>query len=260
MIVSAKNSPTASWTPSSTRKAFELCTSCEGARLNPVARNVRFREQGIHAVVAHSVIDVERFVNALKLCRARKLRATSPVEVKSRLAFLQEVGSAISRWTARRRRSLAARRSAFAAAQLGSNLRGVAYVLDEPTIGLRATTASLLDTLEKLQAKGNTLVVVEHDGTPSNARTTSSTSGRRGRARRRDCCRGNRCGAEGEPEVDHWQISEAADRASAACHHPPLVGEGKGGPCANAHWQASPLPSPPHRGGGQLTLARRFTT
>ena len=50
------------------------------------------------------------------------------------------------------------------AAQLGSNLQGVAYVLDEPTIGLHARdNRILLDVLEKLQAKGNTLIVVEHD-------------------------------------------------------------------------------------------------
>src|SRR5439155_13071812 len=50
------------------------------------------------------------------------------------------------------------------AAQLGSNLRGVCYILDEPTIGLHARdNLMLLDTLHKLQAKGNTVVVVEHD-------------------------------------------------------------------------------------------------
>ncbi len=50
------------------------------------------------------------------------------------------------------------------AAQLGSNLRGVCYILDEPTIGLHPRdNRVLLDTLAKLQAKGNTLVVVEHD-------------------------------------------------------------------------------------------------
>src|SRR3989475_11966593 len=50
------------------------------------------------------------------------------------------------------------------ASQLGSNLRGVCYILDEPTIGLHPRdNRILLDTLEKLQAKGNTLVVVEHD-------------------------------------------------------------------------------------------------
>ncbi len=50
------------------------------------------------------------------------------------------------------------------AAQLGSNLRGVCYILDEPTIGLHPRdNALLLDTLERLQAKGNTVVVVEHD-------------------------------------------------------------------------------------------------
>ena len=50
------------------------------------------------------------------------------------------------------------------ASQLGSNLRGVCYILDEPTIGLHPRDNHiLLDTLERLQAKGNTLVVVEHD-------------------------------------------------------------------------------------------------
>ena len=148
------------------KEAFELCTSCEGARLNPVARNVRFREQGIHAVVAHSVIDVERFVNVLKLSvREEEIARDILVEVKSRLAFLQEVGlgyltldrsaPTLSGGEAQRIRL---------AAQLGSNLQGVAYVLDEPTIGLHARdNRILLDTLEKLQAKGNTLVVVEHD-------------------------------------------------------------------------------------------------
>ncbi len=148
------------------KEAFELCTSCEGARLNPVARNVRFREQGIHAVVAQSVIDVERFVNALKLSpREEEIARDILVEVKSRLAFLQEVGlgyltldrsaPTLSGGEAQRIRL---------AAQLGSNLQGVAYVLDEPTIGLHARdNRILLDTLEKLQAKGNTLVVVEHD-------------------------------------------------------------------------------------------------
>ena len=148
------------------KEAFELCTSCDGARLNPVARNVRFREQGIHAVVAQSVIDVERFVSALKLTpREEEIARDILVEVKSRLAFLQEVGlgyltldrsaPTLSGGEAQRIRL---------AAQLGSNLQGVAYVLDEPTIGLHARdNRILLDTLEKLQAKGNTLVVVEHD-------------------------------------------------------------------------------------------------
>src|SRR5690606_39296194 len=86
-------------------------------------------------------------------------------EIESRLGFLEEVGLAyltldraaptLSGGEAQRIRL---------AAQLGSNLRGVCYVLDEPTIGLHPRdNLILLDTLEKLEAKGNTLIVVEHD-------------------------------------------------------------------------------------------------
>jgi len=86
-------------------------------------------------------------------------------ELKSRLGFLEEVGlgyltldrsaPTLSGGEAQRIRL---------AAQLGSNLRGVCYILDEPTIGLHhRDNRILLDVLEKLEAKGNTLVVVEHD-------------------------------------------------------------------------------------------------
>ena len=86
-------------------------------------------------------------------------------ELNSRLDFLQQVGlgyltldrsaPTLSGGEAQRIRL---------AAQLGSNLRGVCYILDEPTIGLHhRDNQILLDVLEKLEAKGNTLVVVEHD-------------------------------------------------------------------------------------------------
>ena len=148
------------------KEAFEICTSCDGARLNPIARNVRFREQGIHEAVAQSVVDVERAVSQIKLgAREEEIARDIIAEVKSRLAFLREVGlgyltldrsaPTLSGGEAQRIRL---------AAQLGSNLQGVAYVLDEPTIGLHARdNRILLDVLEKLQAKGNTLIVVEHD-------------------------------------------------------------------------------------------------
>jgi excinuclease ABC subunit A len=148
------------------KESYEVCIECDGARLNPIARNVRFRELGIQETVAQSVIDVERFLAALKLNQREEEIARDIVgEVKSRLAFLQEVGlgyltldrsaPTLSGGEAQRIRL---------AAQLGSNLQGVAYVLDEPTIGLHARdNRILLDVLEKLQAKGNTLVVVEHD-------------------------------------------------------------------------------------------------
>src|SRR5207237_3597579 len=87
------------------------------------------------------------------------------VELASRLAFLEQVGlgylsldrgaPTLSGGEAQRIRL---------AAQLGSNLRGVCYILDEPTIGLHPRdNLVLLDTLARLGAKGNTLVVVEHD-------------------------------------------------------------------------------------------------
>ena len=148
------------------KEAFEVCVACDGARLNPIARNVRFRDEGIHALVKHSVIEVERFMSELKLgAREEEIARDIVSEVKSRLQFLQEVGlgyltldrsaPTLSGGEAQRIRL---------AAQLGSNLQGVAYILDEPTIGLHARdNRILLDVLEKLQAKGNTLIVVEHD-------------------------------------------------------------------------------------------------
>src|SRR5262249_38148896 len=86
-------------------------------------------------------------------------------ELKSRLAFLREVGlSYLALDRAAPTLSGGEAQRIRLAAQLGSNLRGVAYVLDEPTIGLHPRdNRILLDTLEKLKAKGNTLIVVEHD-------------------------------------------------------------------------------------------------
>ncbi len=86
-------------------------------------------------------------------------------ELNSRLAFLREVGlSYLALDRAAPTLSGGEAQRIRLAAQLGSNLRGVAYILDEPTIGLHPRdNRILLDTLEKLQAKGNTLIVVEHD-------------------------------------------------------------------------------------------------
>jgi len=85
--------------------------------------------------------------------------------MRSRLAFLGEVGlSYLALDRAAPTLSGGEAQRIRLAAQLGSNLRGVAYVLDEPTIGLHPRdNRVLLDTLEKLEAKGNTLIVVEHD-------------------------------------------------------------------------------------------------
>ncbi|MGB6102107.1 MAG: excinuclease ABC subunit A, partial [Comamonas sp.] len=142
------------------------CPSCHGTRLNPVARAVLFDGRPITDVAQLSVTDVRAWVRGLRLTgREADIARDLLPEIESRLAFLEEVGlsyltldrgaPSLSGGEAQRIRL---------AAQLGSNLQGVCYVLDEPTIGLHARdNRILLDALHKLSGKGNTLVVVEHD-------------------------------------------------------------------------------------------------
>ncbi len=143
-----------------------VCEACDGARLNPIALNVRFRDQSIAAATAHSVRDMRRQFAQLKLQgREQDIARDLVTEINSRLAFLEDVGlgylaldrsaPTLSGGEAQRIRL---------AAQLGSNLQGVCYILDEPTIGLHPRDNQiLLNTLDKLVAKGNSLLVVEHD-------------------------------------------------------------------------------------------------
>ncbi|MBL8340448.1 MAG: excinuclease ABC subunit UvrA [Rubrivivax sp.] len=144
----------------------ELCSECAGARLNATARAVTFDDHAIDAVARLSVREVRLWAQALRL-EGREAEIARDVlgEIKSRLAFLEEVGlgyltldraaPTLSGGEAQRIRL---------AAQLGSNLQGVCYVLDEPTIGLHPRdNGVLLNALGKLSAAGNTLVVVEHD-------------------------------------------------------------------------------------------------
>ncbi|MBM3391280.1 MAG: excinuclease ABC subunit A [Betaproteobacteria bacterium] len=142
------------------------CPACSGKRLNPTALAVRFRDHSIADLSALPVSGLEAFFAKLKLAgRDEAIARDILVELHSRLAFLREVGldylaldraaPTLSGGEAQRIRL---------AAQLGSNLQGVCYILDEPTIGLHPRdNRILLDTLAKLEAKGNTLVVVEHD-------------------------------------------------------------------------------------------------
>ncbi|NML47303.1 excinuclease ABC subunit UvrA [Ramlibacter sp. G-1-2-2] len=148
----------------------EVCPGCQGTRLNPQARNVQFDKTAISDVAALSVLDVRRWVESLGVrgvlsAREQGIARDLIPEIHSRLQFLEEVGlgyltldrgaPTLSGGEAQRIRL---------AAQLGSNLQGVCYVLDEPTIGLHARDNQiLLDALHKLGDKGNTLVVVEHD-------------------------------------------------------------------------------------------------
>ncbi|BEP93595.1 excinuclease ABC subunit UvrA [Acidovorax sp. A79] len=150
--------------------ADTACPSCQGTRLNATARAVRFAGIGITDIAALSVTDVRRWIETLQIEGGMSRREADIArdlvpEIQSRLEFLEEVGLSyltldrgaptLSGGEAQRIRL---------AAQLGSNLQGVCYVLDEPTIGLHARDNQiLLNALHKLGDKGNTLVVVEHD-------------------------------------------------------------------------------------------------
>jgi excinuclease ABC subunit A len=148
----------------------EPCATCGGTRLNPIARAVRFRDRPITEIARWSVDEVLAWVRALRAPDALSGREADIArdllpEIESRLRFLQQVGlgyltldrgaPTLSGGEAQRIRL---------AAQLGSNLQGVCYVLDEPTIGLHPRdNRILLDALHALRQHGNTLVVVEHD-------------------------------------------------------------------------------------------------
>ncbi|MCI1192516.1 excinuclease ABC subunit UvrA [Calidifontimicrobium sp. SYSU G02091] len=142
------------------------CPDCGGTRLNPTARAVTFDGRAISEVAAWSVTDARRWVDGLALAgRDAQIARDVVAEIASRLRFLEDVGlgyltldraaPTLSGGEAQRIRL---------AAQLGSHLQGVCYVLDEPTIGLHPRdNGILLDALQRLGAMGNTLVVVEHD-------------------------------------------------------------------------------------------------
>ena len=142
------------------------CPSCDGTRLNPVARHVFFQGRPISTWTALSVTALQQALAEISLdARAQEIAAPVLLEMRSRLDFLEQVGlgyltldraaPTLSGGEAQRIRL---------AAQLGSSLQGVCYVLDEPTIGLHTRdNRRLLDTLRALQQRGNTVVVVEHD-------------------------------------------------------------------------------------------------
>jgi excinuclease ABC subunit A len=144
----------------------EPCPQCAGRRLNREALAVRWQGENIAQYAGLPIKDLKAFFNRVALeGREAEIARDILAELGSRLGFLEEVGlgyltldraaPTLSGGEAQRIRL---------AAQLGSNLRGVCYILDEPTIGLHhRDNRILLDVLEKLEAKGNSLVVVEHD-------------------------------------------------------------------------------------------------
>ncbi|MGS0984282.1 excinuclease ABC subunit UvrA [Burkholderia glumae] len=144
----------------------EPCPDCHGTRLNPTARAVRFDAHPIVEVAQWTVSDTRRWIDGLRLDgRDAQIARDIVSEIGSRLAFLEEVGLGyLSLDRAAPSLSGGEAQRIRLAAQLGSNLQGVCYVLDEPTIGLHPRdNRILLDALRKLGDKGNTLVVVEHD-------------------------------------------------------------------------------------------------
>ena len=144
----------------------ETCPACNGRRLNREALAVRYRDRSIADLAALSVAKSAALFRAMELKgREADIARDIVAELVSRLAFLDEVGlSYLALDRAAPTLSGGEAQRIRLAAQLGSNLRGVCYILDEPTIGLHPRdNRVLLDTLQKLEAKGNTLVVVEHD-------------------------------------------------------------------------------------------------
>jgi excinuclease ABC subunit A len=142
------------------------CPACEGTRLRPEALAVTFAGKSIAEVTALPVEAAERLFRSLRLRgRAAEIARDILAELHSRLKFLAQVG--LGYLTLDRAAPTLAGGEAQRirlASQLGSNLRGVCYILDEPTIGLHPRdNRRLLDTLARLKAKGNTVVVVEHD-------------------------------------------------------------------------------------------------
>src|SRR5690606_27296695 len=144
----------------------EVCEDCGGERLRPEARAVRFAGASIGELTALSVREArERFAKLALGEREREIARDVLPEIESRLGFLEIVGlDYLSLDRAAPTLSGGEAQRIRLAAQLGSNLRGVCYILDEPTIGLHPRdNGRLLDTIGRLAAKGNTIVVVEHD-------------------------------------------------------------------------------------------------
>lgn len=142
------------------------CQTCHGYRLNPQALSVKVAGTHIGQVSMLSITNALNFFEALELSEQETMIARPILkEVKDRLTFLQNVGldyltlsrasGTLSGGEAQRIRL---------ATQIGSNLSGVLYILDEPSIGLhQRDNDRLIESLKKMRDLGNTLIVVEHD-------------------------------------------------------------------------------------------------
>ncbi len=142
------------------------CPGCHGSRLNAEARHVRVQGCTIDGFTDLSAGEAARAIAKLKFKgRDQTVAAGLIPEIQQRLHFMETVGLGYLA-LGRSAKTLSGGESQRIrlAAQLGSNLRGVLYVLDEPTIGLHPRdNERLLETLTTLRNKGNSLIVVEHD-------------------------------------------------------------------------------------------------
>ncbi len=142
------------------------CESCHGKRLKPESLAVTIGDKNISDVTELSIDDLHLFMESLTLTDRQKLIGAQVLkEIRARLGFLREVG--LNYLTlARNTGSLSggeAQRIRLAT-QIGSGLVGVAYILDEPSIGLhQRDNDKLIHALKNLRDLGNTLIVVEHD-------------------------------------------------------------------------------------------------
>ncbi len=146
--------------------SFRPCPVCKGARLKPEVLAVTVADKNIHQFTRLSVTRALEFLGGLGLTETEELIGQRIVkEIRERLTFLHDVGvgylnldrasATLSGGEAQRLRL---------ATQIGSQLVGVLYILDEPSIGLhQRDNDKLIGTLERLRNLGNTVVVVEHD-------------------------------------------------------------------------------------------------
>ncbi len=142
------------------------CAACRGARLRPESLAVRVANRSIAEIVSWPVTDAVKFFSELKLGgREEQIAGRIVQEIRDRLQFLGAVGlNYLSLDRAANTLSGGESQRIRLATQIGSKLRGVLYVLDEPSIGLHhKDNARLLATLEELRNLGNTVIVVEHD-------------------------------------------------------------------------------------------------
>lgn len=144
------------------------CTTCHGARLSKAALSVRVNGLNIHQVCSLSIEDLQKFIEDTKGKLTPTEFAISKLiirEIESRVKFLCNVG--LNYLTlARMAMTLSGGESQRIrlATQIGSNLSGILYVLDEPSIGLhQKDNDKLIKTMKDMVALGNTLIVVEHD-------------------------------------------------------------------------------------------------